>query len=47
LPQAFHVPEPVAPPPSPNESPLPQEWSEGSKAIRDIADAVDEFLKGL
>ena len=46
LPQAFHVPQPVAPP-SPSESPLPQEWSDGTKALRALAKSLGEFLKGL
>ena len=47
LPEAFHVPQPVAPPPSPSESPLPQEWSDGTRAIRDLAKSLDKLLGGL
>ena len=46
LPQAFHLPQPVMPP-QPNESPLPQEWSDGSKALRDLAKTVDRLLGWL
>jgi penicillin-binding protein 1A len=46
LPQAFHVPQPVAPP-SPSESPLPPEWSDGTKALRDLAKSIDRLLGSL
>jgi penicillin-binding protein 1A len=47
LPEAFHVPQPAPPPPSPSESPLPQEWSDGTRAIRDLAKSLDKLFKGL
>jgi penicillin-binding protein 1A len=47
LPEAFHVPQPAPPPPSPSESPLPQEWSDGTRAIRDLAKSLDKLLGGL
>jgi len=47
LPQSFHVPQPAPPPPSPSESPLPPEWSDGTKALRDLAHSLDDLLGGL
>jgi penicillin-binding protein 1A len=46
LPEAFHVPQPAVPPPAPNESPLPQEWSDGTKALRALAAKIDELFSG-
>ena len=46
LPEAFHVPQPVAPP-EPSESPLPPEWSDGTKVLRDLAKTIDRLLGGL
>jgi penicillin-binding protein 1A len=46
LPEAFHVPQPVAPP-EPGESPLPPEWSDGTKVLRDLAKTIDRLLGGL
>ena len=36
LPDSFHVPQRL-PPPAPSESPLPSEWSDGTRALRDLA----------
>ena len=47
LPEAFHVPQPAPPPPSPSESPLPQEWSDGTRAIRDLAKSLEKLFEGL
>jgi hypothetical protein len=47
LPEAFHVPQPAPPPPSPSESPLPQEWSDRTRAIRDLAKSLDKLFEGL
>jgi penicillin-binding protein 1A len=54
LPNGFRVPErqqqPSPPPPSPRrrepQSPLPEEWSDATRGLRDIADEVDELLSG-
>ena len=46
LPEAFHVPQPVAPP-EPTESPLPPEWSDGTKALRDLAKTINRLFEGL
>ncbi|MEO7379505.1 MAG: transglycosylase domain-containing protein, partial [Sphingomicrobium sp.] len=47
LPRSFHLPQPAPSPPSPSESPLPPEWSDGSKALRDLARTLDDLLGGL
>ena len=45
LPSQFHVPQPVAP--ALSNSPLPPEWSDGEKALRDIGEQVGRFLDNL
>ena len=42
LPEGFHVPQPE--PPMPSQSPIPREWSDGTKAIRRLADALDSLF---
>jgi penicillin-binding protein 1A len=42
LPIAFKRPEPVRPPAS--KSPLPPEWSDGTKQLRDLAKQLDELF---
>jgi penicillin-binding protein 1A len=44
LPIAFNRPEPVRLPAS--KSPLPPEWSDGTKALRDLAKQLDEIFGG-
>ncbi|MEO7787203.1 MAG: transglycosylase domain-containing protein [Sphingomicrobium sp.] len=47
LPASFHVPQPAPPPPPRDQSPLPQEWSDGTKALRDLAKTLDSLFEGL
>jgi penicillin-binding protein 1A len=35
------------PKPAPNKSPLPADWSNGTKPLRELAHQLDELLKGL
>ncbi|MCA1654354.1 MAG: transglycosylase domain-containing protein [Sphingomicrobium sp.] len=45
LPEEFRVPQPQ--PPAPSRSPLPQEWSDGTKELRDLADTLGKLFDGL
>ena len=47
LPSGFHVPQPVSPPPAPSESPLPREWSDRTKALRDFAKTIGDLFDGI
>jgi len=47
LPAAFHVPQPAPLAPNPSESPLPPEWSDGTKALRDLANSLGDLFDGL
>ena len=47
LPREFQVPQRQAPPPNPRQSPLPQQWSDGTRVLRDLADSLGELLEGL
>ncbi|MEO6248337.1 MAG: transglycosylase domain-containing protein [Sphingomicrobium sp.] len=47
LPSGFHVPQPAPAPVPRSESPLPQEWSDGTKALRDLANTIDGLFDGL
>jgi penicillin-binding protein 1A len=48
LPAEFRLPQRRAPPQTPPDlqSPLPPEWSESTKELRDVRDALDELLGG-
>ena len=43
LPPQFRIPERRKAAPARRESPLPEEWSRGSDAIREIIDLVEQF----
>ena len=45
LPEGFHVPQPE--PPAPSQSPIPPEWSDGTRALRRIGDALGNLLDAL
>ncbi len=47
LPSGFHVPQSVSPPPAPSESPLPREWSDRTKALRDLAKTIGDLFDGF
>jgi hypothetical protein len=49
LPRTFRIPvrEPAPPPPQRRrepQSPLPEEWSEATRVLREAADELDELL---
>ena len=44
LPAEFHRPEPPRQPQPQNQSPLPPEWSDATKPLRDLAKQIDEIL---
>ncbi|MEO6581202.1 MAG: PBP1A family penicillin-binding protein [Sphingomicrobium sp.] len=49
LPQTFRVPTPTTPPPPPRrrekKSPLPEDWSEGTRGLRDLVDQLDGLIE--
>jgi penicillin-binding protein 1A len=48
LPREYRVPERQAPPPRrERQSPLPEDWSEPTRALREAADTLEELLQGL
>ena len=46
LPAGFRVPQPQAPSPPADESPLPPEWSDGTKFLRDLAKTIHHLVDG-
>jgi hypothetical protein len=44
LPTEFHRPEPPRQPQPHNQSPLPPEWSNASKPLRDLAKQIEELV---
>jgi penicillin-binding protein 1A len=48
LPREYRVPERQAPPPRrERQSPLPEDWSEPTRALREAAETLEELLQGL
>ena len=42
LPSSFHIPQPQ-PAPAERKSPIPEEWSDGAEALRDIIDVIEQI----
>ena len=47
LPDGFRVPQRQPAAPDPSESPLPSDWSDSGRAIRELADTVERLFGGL
>jgi penicillin-binding protein 1A len=47
LPQSYRVPAPVAPPRKQKKSPLPEDWSDGTRGLRDLVDKLDKLIEDV
>ncbi|MEO5772614.1 MAG: transglycosylase domain-containing protein [Sphingomicrobium sp.] len=46
LPSEFKVPQPQSPPAARKQSPLPEDWSDEAKPLRDLANMLDDLFGG-